>query len=321
MATKLSFPHAGQEKTAQLAEKLEERILSGIRSLTDRLEHVLNGVERELMPSHWVYCRRMLHPFTLSSPFMHRTFVKPLGYAGDYEMVDMMFHNRFQGNSLFAQLLNSYALQLPPVVAHRNRIQYLTKKLQDESLRLMAKGSRIRVFSLGCGPAQEVQSFLEKCEFSSHAHFTLADFNQETLDQTGRVLQALITRLGRRTSIKTVKASVQQIIKDFAFPERRTRLGRFDFIYCAGLFDYLPDRTCHQIMEVFFEMLEPSGLLVATNVDNHEARNQMECFLDWQLIYRNHAELQSLSPEKVDPQNICVKRDPSGVNVFLEIRK
>jgi extracellular factor (EF) 3-hydroxypalmitic acid methyl ester biosynthesis protein len=305
----------------RLAEQLELRVLTSIRNLTDRVEEILQGVAPEFLPSHRIYCRRILHPLTLASPFMHRTFIKPLGYAGDHEMVAMMFRNRFQGESLFARLLNSYALHLPPVVAHRNRIEYLVKQLQEESLRFYGKADRLRVFNLGCGPAQEVQFFMERSELSNHVDFTLADFNQETVERTNRILQENKTRHHRRTGIKTIRCSVQQLLKDSLSSERRGRLGHYDFIYCAGLFDYLADSTCRQLMDVFFEMLKPGGLLVATNVDNHEARHQQECFLDWQLIYRDHKQLQSVGPEKADPQNITLRRDASGVNVFLEVRK
>jgi len=252
---------------------------------------------------------------------MHRAFIKPFGYAGDHEVVAMMFRDRFQGDSLFAQLLNSYALHLLPITAHKNRIEYLTHRLQDEVLRSMTKGKRTRMFSLGCGPAKEAQFFLEKNTLSDQTEFTLSDFNEEALNETSRTLNEVKMRFGRQTRIKTIKSSVQQLLKDAAHPARRDRLGRFEFVYCAGLFDYLPDRTCQQLMEVFFEMLQPDGLLVVTNVDNHQARNQMECFLDWQLIYRTNEELKSLSPKKADPEKIGIRRDPSGVNVFLEIRK
>ena len=62
----------------------------------------------------------------------------------------------------------------------------------------------------------------------------------------------------------------------------------YDFIYCAGLFDYLPDRTCKQLMNIFYEWLAPGGLLAATNVDACKPfRHMLEFVLDWHLIYRD----------------------------------
>jgi extracellular factor (EF) 3-hydroxypalmitic acid methyl ester biosynthesis protein len=92
-------------------------------------------------------------------------------------------------------------------------------------------------------------------------------------------------------------------------------------IYCAGLFDYLTDQTCRQLLELFHTMLAPDGLLVATNVDDHPAKNQMECFLEWHLLHRNNQKMMEIAPELAKPEDITIKRDATGVNIFLEVRK
>jgi extracellular factor (EF) 3-hydroxypalmitic acid methyl ester biosynthesis protein len=252
---------------------------------------------------------------------MHRAFEKPLGYAGDFEVVDMMFRDPFQGTSFFAKLLNSYALQLPPVMAHRNRIQYLETMLTRESLRVMTQGRQVKVFNLGCGPAREVQQFMASNSLSDHASFVLADFEERTLKHTERVLQDLKQGHQRRTQVKTIKISVAQLLKEH---ERRGRHGqgeKYDVVYCAGLFDYLTDAVCRQLMEVFYAMLTPGGLLVATNVDTHAAINQMECFLDWHLFYRDPARMRDVAPSQASHDAVVVKGDPTGANVFVEVRK
>jgi extracellular factor (EF) 3-hydroxypalmitic acid methyl ester biosynthesis protein len=220
-------------------------------------------------------------------------------------------------------MINTYALQLPPVVGHRNRIHYLGEKLEKESLRVMVRHRDARVFNLGCGPAQEIQRFLIKDELANYTHFTLADFNQETLEYTGRILGNLKKQHKRRGQIQMVERSVYQMLKEAG------RIGdgeyaacnQYDLIYCAGLFDYLSDQVCRQLMEIFYAMLLPGGLLIATNVDDHPAKNQTECFLDWHLAHRNTDKMRSLAPPKAMPENVFIKRDPSGVNVFMEVRK
>jgi extracellular factor (EF) 3-hydroxypalmitic acid methyl ester biosynthesis protein len=94
-----------------------------------------------------------------------------------------------------------------------------------------------------------------------------------------------------------------------------------DFIYCAGLFDYLSDKVCRKLMEIFYDMLAPGGLLVGTNVDVHPARGEMECFLEWHLIHRNSEQMLLITPRRARPDNVTLKRDPTGVNVFMEVRK
>jgi extracellular factor (EF) 3-hydroxypalmitic acid methyl ester biosynthesis protein len=305
----------------KLLQSLSRKIISDITSMTERFESVLDRVDEDSLPRHQAFCRRLLHPVAMCSPFMYRTFHKPLGYAGDYEMVNMMLRDPFEGETLFAKLLNAYALQLPPVIGHRNRIHYLKESLAKETLRMMRLGRCMRVFNLGCGPAQEVQNFLANDTVADYADFTLADFNQETLDYTGRLLNELKRRHQRQTEIKMTRRTVQQLLKETGRSGRRRSQEQYDVVYCAGLFDYLSDQICRELVDVFYAMLAPGGLLMTTNVDKHPARHQTECFLDWRLVFRNQERMRSLAPAQAAPEDVVIKCDASGVNVFLEIRK
>jgi extracellular factor (EF) 3-hydroxypalmitic acid methyl ester biosynthesis protein len=43
--------------------------------------------------------------------------------------------------------------------------------------------------------------------------------------------------------------------------------------------------------------------------------------LEWHLIYRSSAEMLALRPEAASADDTRVVSDPTGVNVYLEIRK
>jgi len=175
--------------------------------------------------------------------------------------------------------------------------------------------------SVGCGPACELQLFLAKDEFSDRAEVSLLDFNQETLDYASGALGACKQKHDRSTVIRTVKQSVQQILRQAARPGQGRGTDQFDFIYCAGLFDYLPDALCKSLMTHYYRLLAPGGLLLATNVDDHPSRNEMECFLEWHLIYRDSGKMRTLAPEGSTPENTALWCEPAGVNLFLEARK
>jgi len=197
----------------------------------------------------------------------------------------------------------------------------LTERLSGEARRLAQLNRPLRVFSLGCGPAQEIQRFLINEAISDRSAFTLADFNDETLGHASGVLQELKRRYGRITQLHFVKKSVHQLLKQ---AERRAQhpVGEsYDLLYCAGLFDYLSDAVSRKLMEIFFDMLAPGGLLIATNVDVHPARGEMECFLEWHLVHRNTEQLRALSPHRARLDDVVITRDASGVNAFIEIRK
>jgi extracellular factor (EF) 3-hydroxypalmitic acid methyl ester biosynthesis protein len=144
------------------------------------------------------------------------------------------------------------------------------------------------------------------------------DFNDETLEFTTRTLEGLRVQHGRTAGLNLLKKSVQNVLKEGA----RANAQRYDVVYCAGLFDYLSDRVCRRLLEIFYDLLAPGGLLVATNVHSaNPSRQWMEAVMDWHLVYRDEAQFLSLAPGQADHAAVQVLADPTGVNIFLEVRK
>jgi extracellular factor (EF) 3-hydroxypalmitic acid methyl ester biosynthesis protein len=304
----------------EVLRELLPSLVPSINALFARFEEAADQVVPELLPFHRTYAKRQLHPLVLCSPFAYRTFHKPLGYAGDYEMVNMILRDPVEGGSLFAKSVNVWFLMQAPAAAHRNRIRHLTRRLIEETRQRQKLGQAMRVFDLGCGPAAEVQQFLSDDPISDHASFTLLDFNDETLTYTDNILKDLKRRFGRRTEIELIKKSVHQLLKEEG--KATTNQARFDFIYCAGIFDYLSDRICKRLMNIFYAMLKPGGLLIGTNVDaSNPARNGMEYLLEWHLIYRSQAQLRALFPDDAPAGSARIGSDETGLNHFIEVRK
>ena len=306
----------------ELIRELQNPILPSLIPLFERFEETCGKIEDELRPAHGTYVKRQIHPVVLCAPFFYRTFRKPLGYAGDYEMVNMMLRDPLEGGSMFAKMLNLFFLNTPPVVAHRNRITFLVEKLKDEIQRVNSSESMpCRIFNLGCGPAREVQELLATSDLSNQAKFTLLDFNDETLQHTGRLLEVMRVKHQRTTQVQMIKKSVHQILKDAGKPLPDMMPASYDLVYCAGLFDYLSDRICKKLMSVFYDLVAPGGLLVATNVDSsNPSRNWMEYVVEWHLVYRDRKILETLRPDSAPPE-VSIKHDVTGVNIYIEVRK
>jgi len=318
-----SLPSADRARAElDAVQQLQLAVSPALLFFFEKFDVACRNIPPELQPAHRAYVKRQLHPLVLCAPFMYRTFQKPLGYAGDYEMVNMMTRDPREGASVFAKILNTFFLETAPVIAHRNRIVELEKVLRDEVLRVAQQGRPARIFNLGCGPAREIQKFVAGSELSNRAKFTLLDFNEETLAYTKGVLNNLIEQHQRATTVELIKRSVVQVLKEAAKPTSSLIVANYDLVYCAGLFDYLPDRVCEQLMNAFYRMLAPNGLLLVTNVDEiNPSRNWMEYSVDWHLIYRNHNKMKKLTPEGAPEDSCRIRSDESSVNIFFETRK
>jgi extracellular factor (EF) 3-hydroxypalmitic acid methyl ester biosynthesis protein len=317
-----SSPSGDRVKLEQDAgSELGAATTSTLTSLFEKFENVAQQVEDELAPAHMAFARRQLHPLLLCSPFLYRCYSKPLGYAGDYEMVNMILRDPLEGGSLFAKLVNLWFLSQPPAEAHRNRMQYLSSKLLEETARVTREGRTARVFNVGCGPAGEVQSFLRQ-EICDRTDFSLLDFNEETLQHGRSVLESIKQRNGRRTGLSFVKKSVHQMLKEAGKSVERSADRLYDLVYCAGLLDYLADPVSKRLLSILYEYVAPGGLLITTNVDNSNPRRlTMEYVMDWNLIYRSGAGLESLRPDQAPRECARMISDLTGINLYYEMRK
>ncbi len=307
----------------QVLDQLASSVLPCIDALFDRFEAVAGRIERAAEAAHRKYMRRLLHPLVMCAPFAYRTFEKPLGYAGDYEMVNMMIRPPYEGSSLYAKMLNLWFLRQMPAQAHRNRIELLKTRLRDETMRVARMYSRpARVFNLGCGPAAELQSFFADNGVNPLPHVTLVDFNEETLHYVRDTFTRLAASSAKAFPLHFQKRSVHSILKEAARTIDQPLDKQFDLIYCAGLFDYLSDSVCQKLLGILYTWVAPGGLLLTTNVDpSNPIKKGMEHLLDWNLLYRNSRQAVALRPSGVSEDSFSVVSEQTGVNNLIQIRK
>ena len=310
-----------QEFTAEVDGKVGGRL----DEMFARFESVAKNISEDEAELHKAFARRELHPLMLVSPYIHRTFTKPLGYAGDYEMVNMMLRSPWEGQNTYAKCINSIVIRSDGAQGHRNRIDRLVQYLKAESARKSKLSEApLRVLNVGCGPAEEVYRFIKTYPISDRVHFNLMDFNGETIAFARARLEALIDQIGRGTKVTMLHKAINDLLREAASRGRsladdESKPPKYDLIYCAGLFDYLSDKICTRLMRLFDTWVTPGGLVVSTNVHPaNPVRYFIEHILEWYLIYRDNDQMLGLSPR---PSASAVNAESTGVNVFLEVRK
>jgi extracellular factor (EF) 3-hydroxypalmitic acid methyl ester biosynthesis protein len=311
-----SLPKVDGMLREDLFYELAEPLMAKTQTYLERLEIEAARIEPELAPAHRAFAQSALHPLLLRAPFVFRTFTKPLGYAGDYMMVNQILGAPRQGPSTYFQIVNTAFLRTPVAAAHRNRIDILVAFLTGLADQARARGRPARILDIGCGPAAEIQRFLETYPEPHWLQFELLDFSEETLAWTRAQLEQRSAGAPQPVQIKYVQDSVHALLKKRpgAAPQER----EFDAVYCAGLFDYLSDKVCARLMLHFASRIRPGGKLLVTNVhSDNPGKHGMEHLLEWHLIYRNEAGLEALLPPQSRERKLYV--DATGVNVFAEM--
>ena len=235
-------PGSRRQLEQEVTNEFAQVVIPPVNELFKKFEVIAETIEADQRPAHESYLRQHLHSLVLCAPFAHRTFYKPLGYAGDYEMVNMIARDGQEGGSLYAQVVNCWFLKQPPAAAHRNRLTYLARCMETEALRLSRLGRKARVFNFACGPAVEVQRFLGDSLLSEQVELTLADFNRETLEHVEKAIQDVKERCHRQTAVRFQKQTVHQLLKESLKPaEAGNGVKReYDFVYCWGFLIICP---------------------------------------------------------------------------------
>ena len=193
-------------------------------------EKKLNILDSKVKKISVDYFRDKLKDFLYLSPFAHRSFYKPLGYAGDYEMMNLIYRNELVGENLFAKCMHQFYIEKPAAQAVRNRRQYLHKKIKES----FGLSNKPKILSVASGPAYEVETFLtENPEIS--ADFYLLDQDLNALQYAKEQIYQTKMMSNFNSNVEFINLAIKNVIND--------GLGenKFDLIYSAGLFDYFTD--------------------------------------------------------------------------------
>ena len=306
------------ERTMEFVHDVDAMVRDKLDELFEKFNEEASRIPPDDVGLHKSFAQRELHPLLLCSPFIHRTYSKPLGYAGDYMMVNMILRDPFEGATTYARVVNHVPLRSATAKAHRNRIERLHMMLKDETARAQAQGRVPRILNMGCGPAAEVQRFLADPDLRPPLFFELVDFNEETLQYAQSQICPRIKDIEGSIDVRFEQRSVNELLK-VAARRSEPQHADYDVVYCAGLFDYLGDRICGRLLDLFCQWIRPGGLVFATNVHaNHPSRGLMEHLQDWTLVLRDEADMRRLADGL---GKLATDTDSTGANVFLSVRR
>lgn len=305
------------EALAQYLQEVTPAAVAHLNRAALELGTLVLGLSPDDDDAHRTYLRRNILPLLMCSPLLRRSYEKPLGYAGDYEMMNMLYRDHAEGGSLFAKTINVYGAQEAAARANINRLDYLgalVRSTIEQSPR-----PRVRVASIGCGPARELLRFLhENAALAPRLDVALVDQEERAISYCERTIGPVAATVGARFDF--IRESIRQLLSQ---RQLAAALGARDLIYSAGLFDYLNDRTFAALLNVLYGSLEPDGSLVIGNVAAHNpTRAFMEYCLDWYLVHRSSKDLLKLASHlSPAPRSVTVEAEPLGVNLFLIVRR
>ena len=309
-------PDAAAAASRALLETEGRRFLAHLDRKAAELEEVVRGYTREEHERHGSYLRRLLWPYLLTSECLRRTNLKPSGYAGDAEVMVMLYENAYVGPSTFAQLMHKHPVETRAADAVRNRRRLIPRALREARERHGAR--RFRFFSLACGPAYELADVFQSAEDVAEIEGVLLDQDSKALELARGMVRRIEAERGAAPAVGYVQDSVRTMLRSRDLGQR---LGEFEFVYSMGLFDYLTAPVARAVLAKAWELVAPGGTLLVGNyhVDS-PSRVYMDYWADWPLVYRTEESFLALA-EGLPGAARSVELDETGCQMFLVLEK
>ena len=304
-----------QDSSPGLPDTLLEkgyRVLEEFNNHLQGFQNIPRNTETEDLM--WGYIFKEIFPYFMRSRFAERAYFKPLGYAGDYLMMEMIYRNKPAGDGKLGQLVDSWCLNTAAAKSVRGRRRLLTRELASLSRPILRRGQPVRIMNLACGSNRELFDFLEGCECSELIEALCVDIDTEALKYTRN-------KIDPRNHGATIRLMNENIIK-WAIGRSRHDFRSQDIIYSAGLTDYLEDRLLAAFINMCYKHLKPGGVLVIGNFAPH---NPERMFLDhlihWRLIYRDKMAIRDALINSPFGDQIEVFAEEQGINLFVKAVK
>lgn len=243
------------------------------------------GQEEKVYKLKRIFIGRIRELF-LKGAYNEWAFRKPLGYAGDFKIIDDIYENNPATNG-FVRLFDNYCMMSAISVAVRNR--------RDDFKRIVGAfvagrtRCKLRIMNLASGPCRELKEIL------SSGSAIYRDVVFDCYDHDDRAIEYAKKLLPGYFNINFIRENALRI----AFRKGIHSLidKKYDLIYSMGLFDYFSERVGIALVANLGRLLNPNGILaISTMRDKYSnpSVHYMEWAADWNLVYRNEEEFQRI---------------------------
>lgn len=266
-----------------------------------------------------VYTESVLMPELMAGRNWNRSYTKPLGYPGDFQIMNFFYNLSLDGNTAYEKFCHQLGNSTGEFISVRmNMVKQAIAKLAVKAAENGKKSFDIA--NLGCGPAQEVSNYLKADHLPLTTNFTLIDQDHDALSCAYKNSFPEVSRLKGQAKVNCLNASFMEFL---AAGKLFSKLGKQDLIYTVGLVDYLSANRAARFLSDLYANLKPGGTVIIGNM--RESDESLEWVLDyvtdWKLVYRTEAEMFSMTERVEEAAKREVVADSTGHCHLLIVTK
>jgi SAM-dependent methyltransferase len=315
----VSGEHESPARDALIERVRTDFVLEVVRAANE-IDSALRAASRNERDALREYSLRHLQSVMMQSPWMHRARHKPLGYPGDYEVMNGLYGRHFIGPNLFAKAVNLAFVSMPAAEAVRTRKDRIRRCLEELIDSHKGEGP-VRILTIAAGPAQEVYELLaERPIIDVPLEIVLFDQDKRALTYSyGRLRRIVASKRLEHVKLVHLHDSIKHLLRE---ADVFAGHGAFDAVFACGLFDYLQLLTAVSLCRKLYGLVAPGGTLYIGNmVPSNPTRWIMEFHLDWLLVYRERAEMIELARMAAPEAKVSILEEPTGVNPFVALSR
>lgn len=259
------------------------------------------------------YTEKVITRDLVKGPTWWRSYFKPLGYPGDFALMNYMYDENAVGDSFESLFMHALGLVAGrPIVS---RMFTLGDILVEESQRERAEPFRIT--SIGCGPAREFENIFERVLSGIHWEVTLVDQEPLALEYALSSCRRLMA--GKPATVTALNMSFTEMLSP---AQGMVNLPPQDVYYSLGLVDYLSLPLAVKFTSRLYDALQPGGKVIIANVNNLSTGItwQAEYVTDWTLYFRSKDEMLAMAQGVPDAKVEIVEDEIRSV-YFLVVTK
>ncbi|MGB9612851.1 MAG: hypothetical protein ACPL4K_01565, partial [Candidatus Margulisiibacteriota bacterium] len=196
-----NFSPTRQEKIDYINNHKYE-IFNKLNTFFVRIWNFVEKLSSQEYRIYQLYIQKELYRLLGLTPFNRYIYEKPLGYPGDYIMMNYLYEDGYVGTTTFEKLIHRYTCSTPMARANINRKDYFKRHIKEI---LISSDGNAKIASIACGPAREAIEIISEEEKALNSTFTFFDFEPRALKFIDEEIKKIE---GRRVNVVFINENI-----------------------------------------------------------------------------------------------------------------
>lgn len=260
--------------------------------------------------------RKCIGKWAYQSQIIRRSFEKPRGYAGDYEIIEMFYNYKPMSKGIgyyFDRCMLSNTLATADIYRKDKMVELLKDFIERSN------SNKLEIINFGCGGCKELRDLFSWYFPNKKLNFVAIDQDLEAL----KFSKSFVNEFPSGVSIKFLHKNIIDLIKSYRHKNPKPPLTNKQLTYSIGLVDYFADNVLSLFVRLCLKTLSPGGQLIFA----HKNKQKRESFLapdwicDWRFYLRNKGDVLKLIKNEITGCDLRIQWEKTHHMFFFIITK